>query len=332
MTMSPRPTAAQYRAVNPVYQGLVLGYANADENLIAEKVCPPKNTEGQSSGTIYVISRGDQFGDPTDDLQWHLGTSPHLSAGFGTSTTSFSCHGYADKAGIPRKAKSRSDIPLDLAELHLGTITQNLKIKQELRTSAAFFNASTFTQNTTLAGATQWSAATSDPFTNISVGIETVEAATGRTPNTIIFGRQPWYSFMRNAAVLNFLATDKDRQIISNSDAAALLMQKFDGIKNVHVGRGRYRTTNPNQTLTLADCWGDYVWIGNIDQSDTILSPAAGKVAIKPTAVARFQEEGFTPVEYYNEDTDTDYLRVSHYEDLVVTSASDGYLIIDTTA
>ncbi len=331
MSMTPRPTSAQYRTVNPVLQGLLLGYVNADQNLIGSKVLRPISTGGESTGTIYTISRGDQFGDPTDSLEWALGASPHMSVGFGTSTATYRCKLFADKAEIARKAISRSDIPADLKALHLGTIAQNLVLAQERRIASAFFNASTFTQNTTLAGATQWTQATSNPVGDIFTGINTVEAATGRTPNTIIFGRLAWQSFQTNPSVLNFLATNKDRQIMSNDEASALLMQRFDGLRNVYVGKGRYRSSNPNQALTLADVWGDFVWIGNIDQDSVALNPNAGTVAIRPTAVARFVEDDFTVTEYENEDTDTEAVRVHHSEDIVVTSASDGYLIIDTT-
>lgn len=333
-----RPWAAQYRATNPVLQNLVISYATPEEGFIGQQLLPAIPTGNQQTGTIYTISDGDMFGDATDTLEWGVGSEARPSVGFGTSTATYACERFGNVAIIPFIAEGRSQLPLSLKMIQMQIVMRNLLIEQERRIAAAVFNSTTFTQNTTLAGADQWMdsgyapISTADPVQVILEGIYTVEGATGRRPKVAVFGRASWHAFLQHPAVLDFLSTNKDRNNLTDAEGRALVMQRF-GFEKVFVGAARRRTSNPLQaTVTKADIWGDGVWIGNTNAAGANMGRGNGDLAIQPTAVARFEEYGWRAEENVDWDIDAVKVRMSHSECVVATSAADGYYILDTQA
>ncbi len=336
--MASRPSQAQARAVNPVLQNLLIGYANAEESYIGTKLLPPVPTEEQQTGTIYTINRGDMHGHRINTLEWGLGSRAHQSPGFGTSTATYTCERFAEEVSIDKDAIRRSDIPLDLKALQMQVVAEDMALAQERRIANAFFSTGNFAQNRTLGAGEQWITAagaavnTANPIEDISLGIETVEN-NGRSANAIVFGRMSWYGFLRNPAVLEFLAISKDRLRLTPAEARALLLERFDNFKNVYVGKARQRTSNPNQTFTATDLWGDGVWIGHLsDGTNMATGMGKGSVAVAPTAVARFVEYDWTVDEYEDEPLKSEVVRISLSEDVLVTSAPDGYYLADTQA
>lgn len=331
-----RPSQAQYRAVHPVLQSLLIGYINPEDACIGPKLLPPIDTGGEQTGTIYTLGRGDFHGHRMNTLEWGLGAVPFQSPGFGTSEATYVCERFAEDAKIPSRAIARSQIPLDLKRLHMARVAEDMALAQERRIANAFFSTSNFSQNTTLVAPGQWTTSagvaisTADPVSDIRTAIETVEN-NGRRANTIIFGRQAWYGFLRAPAVLEFLSLQKDRQVLTSEEARALLLGRFDTFKQVFVGHARQNTANPNQTVSLTDLWGDGVWVGHLAESSGS-SMGNGQVAISPTAVARFVEQDWLADEFEDKPSECEVVRVQMSEDVVVTSAPDGYYIADTQA
>lgn len=322
------PTTATLRPVNPVLRGVFSGYINDPMNFIGTKVLPEIPTGGESTGTIMTAAAEAYFGDVDADLRRGPSGTPYEAHGVQMSSTTYRTQEYAIKTMVDDE--QAKEAPLDLAAVKIRQAVETAKIKQELRIATLMNNTSTFTNTATLTGSDQWSAAGSDPFSDIATGMDAV-GAYGPDPNVMVFGRLPWLTFRTNGTVLSFGSQDRDRNILSNSEAAEILAAKF-GVKKVYVGKARYNTASVGQTAVLGDIWGDYVGLGHIPDSVTSAPVGGGDVAVDNIPAGRFVQTPWALDSYRDEDRKSTVYRVSHKESETAVSVLTWYIIADTAA
>ena len=326
--MAQFPTAITNRPVDPVVQSLTFALANRNDSFIYQKVLKPTPTASQSTGTIMGINIETFFGDSA--ASYERGEGGTYSEAFGPklSNTTFRCQEYGRMVGVDRKTLSRSELPADLRAVHNAQIMTHLRIAQEVRGATMFGTAANWTNSTTVAAGSKWDSAGGDPIGNLETAIETV-AGYGLRPNTIIMGRQARRTLQKSPVFLEFLPTTGDRNIVPTGMLKGKLAELFEvSADRIFFGDSVRNTAHPGKTVSLADIWGDWVWVGYLDVGSV---PIEGGVSVQPTAAARFVEQDWEMVEWEDEARNSVVTRVSHSEDDVVIQAQLGYLIDDVT-
>lgn len=324
--MTINPTRADLRGVDPVVRQLFGGLLNIDTQFIADMVAPPVEVE-ETTGTLYTLDG--MFGDPTHDLRRAPGSGYHLNKGFGTSTSTYVCERIGDEAIIDNDDLQDNQIPADLEALHLVNLWHNIMIRKERDVANVLFTASNWTNSTTLSGANQWSDPNSDPVGDIITAINTLRQY-GRRANTIVFGAEAWNTFSQNAAVLNFLSANSDRNLMTRDEGSSWFSEKF-GLRRFFIGDAVYNTAAPGLTQSLSDIWGDNVWIGYIDDGAGAVV-RGGNVTLRPSAVAHFIRDPLVREENEDFDNDGRKLRLKYKQYVGAFQADLGYQISDVSA
>jgi hypothetical protein len=332
--MAQYPIESRFRPTNPVLQDIVSGLANDPGKFVAQAVLPAIDVAGESSGTIMTLAAGDMFGNPDADFARALGATAHESRGVELGNTTYRVAEYAAMVPADWKQLSRAQLPaqVELKSLLLAKLMADLFIAQEVRMAELFLaNAAgtpatgTWTLNTT--PATKWDAATSDPLSDIELGVESV-AGFGLDANTMLIGRGARRSLQKNDSFLEFLPVNSDRGFMESSAVKARLASLYgvpaDRIFYLDAQRN---TASPGQTPVLANIGDDEMWIGHISGSGVQL---AGGVTLQPTAAARFVEQEFKVEEWDDPARNSVWQKVSHAEVAQVVTASLGYLIHTT--
>lgn len=324
--MAQFPTSSTSRPVDPVVQGLVYALANEQDNFIADKALPDIDTDAQQSGTIMGYGIEAFFGNIDANYRRGAGASWHESHGPKAGSATFRCQEYGDSVPMDLMALSRTQFPHDLKAAHIFQIMQNLKIAREVRVASIFSTTGNWTNSAT--PGTKWDADGGDPIGSIETAIETV-AAYGLRPNTMILGRQARRTLQKASAILEFLPTTGDRNIMPSGMLRGKLADLFE-IKPERIlyGNAVRNSVSIGQTVAMGDIWGDFVWVGYLNNAGV---PFGGGVQVQPTAAARFTEKGWDIAEWDDENRNSIKARLCHSEDEVVVQAQLGYTINDVT-
>lgn len=174
---------------------------------------------------------------------------------FGLSTESFICEDHALKEKIPFEVIEQAESALNPESDSVENVTEMLLLDKEIALATSMADTGVITQNVTLSGTDQWSDYTnSDPFDDIMTAIQTVQAAIGRRPNTLVFGQ----------AVFNKLTAHPDiveriKYSMAGAVTAELLARLFD-VQQVLIGSATYDTAKEGQTASLGYVWGKHAW------------------------------------------------------------------------
>lgn len=321
------PTSATLRPVNPILQSSLVAWSNAQSAYIADKVLPPIKTD-EKTGTIITVGRASTFGDSSDALVRTSRSGYSRGAGVRLSSTTYAVQEYGREALVDKQMIDDAQDPIKLKELESYGALTDLLIRRELRVSAMLFNSSTFT-TTTLAGATQWSAGTGDPIGDIDNACNAVQDRVGMKPNCIVFGLAALRAMRKSAAILSYMANDKDRQMVTDPGLRAMLASYF-GFQIIEFGQAMYNTANSAATVSLSAVWGDYVWVGVVS-GDGVPS-SSGDISVNPTAAAQIVQESLVSEEYDDNPNRSVVIRHRELRDELVIDSAGGQLIADTAA
>lgn len=327
------PTSSTLQAVSPVLQNLVVSYANSQADYIAARVLPTVPTEGEESGTIHTVGRASTFGDVSAQLLRGYKSGYHRILGPQLSTLTFLCEEFGDETVLDMRqvqtALESRGSAIDLEALSSQIAIDNLLIAQERRAAALLFNTSTFS-TTSLSGTSQWSASTGDPTANINARVKAVQGAIGKRPNTVILGRDPYYTLLENPALIARAPDNTARQVLEDADLRAYF-RKF-GLTNFFAGLTIYNSANQGQTFTGAAIWGDYVWIGYMDYDTPAVAVGRNVFQGSSSAAARFVHTELSSEEYDDNPIRSHVIRHRQVLDEVVLSAASANIIADTVA
>ncbi len=324
------PTSAQIRPVNPVLQSRLRGFFNADDSYIAEDVFPTLSNVAKT-GTIMDIALASGFGDISDSLVRAAKSRYHRSLGPQLGTATWNCEEYGDEAQIDLQQLEDADIPIDLEALESKVAIENVRIWQERRAADLLFNTTTFSNNVTLAAATQFSDPNSDPIGVIDTAVNTVFGLIGKDPNTVIVGRQPWRTMLKSASFLSFRPSNEDRNMLTKEQLRGMLKGYF-GVEHLHIGTAQRNTAALGQTVVLAPIWGDMIWIGYMDYGNPGVAITDKEVKVDASAALRFLQTDLVSEEYEEPQTRSKVQRHRHIMDEVVVSANSAYIVNDVTA
>lgn len=198
-------------------------------------------------------------------------------------------------------------------------VTEALDLGLEQEIATMLTNTAVVTQNVTLSGTDQWNDyANSDPFADIQLGIDTIKAASGVTPNTLTLGYQVWSKLRHHPDLLGRMSVATAR-VLTTEMLASLI-----GVEKVLIGDAVYNTADEGQTSVLGYVWGKNALLAFVQAR-----PAIKKISIGYT----LQVEGARYVDRWDEPwVKSEFVRANDYYEPKVVAVEAGYLIKNAVA
>jgi hypothetical protein len=213
---------------------------------IADQVVPPVPVRLEDGS--FIVYGKEKFNIPEaqrrprsryKEIDWTLGKDTYHAEEYGL------------EGRIDDRERNNQAAPLDIDETTTEIITDNILNNRERRVANLVTSTTNITQNTTLAGANQWSDATGgDPVGIAELAQTTIQAATGFVPNAVAMGYKVWQKLRNNAKIKAQLSSDESQQVTQARLADIL------GVERIFVGTVLFNTAKAGQTAVLGDMWG----------------------------------------------------------------------------
>jgi hypothetical protein len=290
-----------------------LQFAAAPEGYVADMVLPPVPVVKESAAYwVYDKSRldaPDSKRAPRSDynrIDWNVTTDTYLAEQYGL------------EGEIDDEERKNAAAPLDLDVDTTEIVTDMVLNNREKRVADLVLSTAVVTQNTTLAGANQWSDPASDPLGDVKTGRTTIyTGAPGYTPNTFLIGYLVFESLKLHPDIKEIVKYT-ERAIITRQILAAV----FE-VDEVIIGKVMRRSSKEGVADAFTDVWG----------KDALLFYKETRPSLKRASFGYQMRQNDLRVFRYREDKrDTDVIRVSEKQDEKIVSAPLAYLIKAATA
>ena len=240
---------------------------------------------------------------------------------FGHASGTFSLVDHRLEAAVPVELQEEAtEVPgIDLAAQAVRRVQNVMALERESQAATLARNAANYAASNkeTLSGTSQWSHASSDPFTDIMDAKETIRGQIGTRPNALALGPKPLTALRTHPKVLDRLSTASDRPPATLQQLQALfeLTMIVEGEAVYHDGNG------------FQDVWG----------KDAILAyttPASMQDMGSPNYGYTYQLRDGLEVEegYFDPNTNTWYYPTKDAYQPVLAGASAGFLFKDAVA
>jgi hypothetical protein len=233
---------------------------------------------------------------------------------FGLTTDSYRAEEYGIAARIDDRERRNSPGALDLDVGKTRRATNAILLNRERRVANLVTSTANVTQNTTLAGAAQWSDPTSDPSSVARTARTTIRSKTGVLPNRLVLGRDVFEALRIHPKVIDFM--DGGRATVTD------LADYFE-VESVIVAGAIYNSAKEGQTATLVDLWG----------KDALFYFQSGIVsADEPSFGYQFEAQALTVFRWRDVPVNCDVIRVNEIRAEKIVSVRLGYLVKNAAA
>jgi hypothetical protein len=238
--------ATQPFPTNPELMAITLAYRNA--KLIGDDVSP-RVPVGSMQFKYYSFPKGQAFTIPDT----HVGRKGQPNrVDFSAAETAGSCEDNGLEDGVPQE--DILNAPPNYNPLGHATemLTDLVALDREVRLSDQIFAAANYASGfkVQLAGADQWSDATSDPIGDIGAGLDVPVMR----PNVMVIGRLAYSALAKNPKIVEACSTSGADSGIARRKAIAELFE----LEDILVGEAWLNTAKKGQTATLARVWGKH--------------------------------------------------------------------------
>lgn len=308
-------TPGQARVLDPILSAVARGYRSP--KAAVANVLFPIVTVAQRAGRILsfgpddfkLVSTKRAPGSNTKRVQ------------FGYASDPFALVDHRLEGAVPAELdeEARAVPGIDLSSNAVRRVQNVLALEREHMAATLARDASKYdaANKETLSGTSQWSHASSDPFTDIMEGKEVIRSKTGERPNVLSVGPKVLTALRTHPKVLDRLSTAADRPPATLQQLLALfeLQQIVEGEAVYHDG------------TQFQDVWG----------KDAILAfttPASMQEMGSPNYGYTYQLAGRPQVEegYFDENTNTWYYPTSDAYQPVFAGPAAGFLFKDAAA
>lgn len=323
------PTARSLH-VNTLLTDFAIAHGQAMTDYVADVACTIVDTD-KKSNNYAVWSKADMFRD--DMKEWADGASAS-SGGQRVDTTSiYTAKRWALKSLLTKNQRAQARGELDVEQAKVRYLMQQAKMRRDKIFRDVAFATGLWTANTeqdgvaAAPGANQflrWDDAASTPIEDITNGMLTVQASTGRMPNVGIIDPDTNNALKQHADIVDrFKHTQKG--IITEDLLAALF-----GLDEWVVFKAVENTANEESTDTAT--------MARVPTDGLLLVHRTPSMSQdEPTAMALFSfsefdfvtPEGAAIESWFDEEVDGDWFRASQYFDIQITSNDLG-LFFDT--
>ena len=297
------PLLAQIKQ-DPLLTNISLAYGPTGH--IADQVLPPVPVKLED-GT-YLSYDKSRFNIPNAHRRPR---SRYKEIDWTLSKESYHAEEYGLESRIDDRERDNALDVLSLDETTTEILTDNVMNNRERRVANLVLSTANVTQNTTLAGAAQWSDASGgDPIGVAITAATTIQGTTGYTPNQVTMGFKVFQKLLTNPKITAMLGDTEQL-------TAARLAQLF-GVQRVIVGSVLYNTAKPGQTAVLGDLWGKDVLFSYTEPRPAQRRPSFGY---------QFVVQGLRGFRWRDTPVNCDVLRVSEIRAEKIVASQLGYLV-----
>jgi len=181
----PQPTSRDVH-VNAPLTNISIAFLQNQDSFVASRVFPSIPVNKQSD-RYYTYDRGD-FN--RDEMQLRAPGTESSGSGYSIDNTpTYFADVYAFHKDVPDQIRANADSVLQLDREATEYNAHKALIKKESIFAANYLVTGVWTNEITLAGATQWSDPTSTPIEDIRTQMTVQQASTGFRPNTLVLTR-----------------------------------------------------------------------------------------------------------------------------------------------
>lgn len=292
-----------YNPVSPVYTG-VIASETADPRLIGRRILPRVPvTSQQYIGQIVrenarmwrSLASGGIESKPGTDFKTISSRDPD------TLAYAVKRYGLASDPGIPFEYEARNQLPFSLRERETRMVFRGVELAEEDRLHDFIFNASTWTNNTTVVaipsgGGAKWSAPGSTPLADLRQMAIQIRNRTGHWPDTLVMGQTVADTLVEHADIITAqvsisgVTVNIDR-FTTEPQLRAILSRKLSIPEDrIFIGSALASTANDGQAESLGYIWEDNVWMGVLTGANAMADGAV--VYATPTAALGLDEVG----------------------------------------
>lgn len=215
------------------------------------------------------------------------------------------------------------DTPFNAERDETYALQTILQIEKEKMLADALTSTAIITQNTTLAGASQWDSATGTPLTQITAANGLLIDATGGGANVAIMDVAVWNKIRFNPQFIDTLGYKYSRPGgLNDSELASVL-----GVDRLLISRVRYNAAKEGQADNMVPVWG----------KDIVFAVAPQVAAMDQISLGYLVTlEGESPRQVYKWDLynppGSAAILVEDNYDMIISNANAGYLIKNVIA
>ena len=247
------------RVIDPILSTAARGYMNPQ---LVFRALFPVVTTGARGGTRIEFDR-------TDFRKVNTRRAPgaatqHIQFGHEGKKFALTQHRLMGKVPVETAEEAMAVPGIDLGMRSVTGVQNIIGLEREIDAATIVRATATYdaAHVATLAGNAQWSNDASNPTANVMDAVETIRAATGMRPNTVVMGGAVYSKIRTHPDVLQQIRYDGGKQIASKEDLAQL----WD-IDRVVCGDAIY----VDEDDTPADVWGKdviiaYTAVGSISR------------------------------------------------------------------
>jgi hypothetical protein len=207
-----------------------IAYLQSENMFVAGKVFPVIPVQKQSD-RYFVYTKGDWF---RDDVKKRAPGSESAGGGFSIDNTpSYYADVYSLHKDVDDQTRQNADIPLDMDRDATRYVTQKHLLKREKVFVSNYMKTGVWGSDPV--PATKWDAAGSHPISDVENYKNTVHAATGFRPNTMVMTRDVFTTLKNHADVIDRFKYTSARVLTPEILAALFELDKFlivDAVEN----------------------------------------------------------------------------------------------------
>jgi len=243
-----------------------VAYFQGAENFVARSVAPIVPV-GKQSDKYYVYTKAETL---RSDAQKRAPNTEAPVRNYKLSTSQYFCDVYSIASDVSEQVRANADPALDVEEDAAQVCMNDIMIRMEQDFVTAAFAGSLW--GTTVTGTTnfvKWSNASSTPIEDFATGIETVGAATGMNPNTLLLGSNTWRYLRHHPDIIARLPDNSPRI------GTAGFLQNLLDLDRVIVAKGVYNSADEGATASYSRILGGHALLAYVDPNPGLKSPTA---------------------------------------------------------
>lgn len=259
--------------VNAPLTSISIAYIQNATNFIADTVFPNIPVQKQSD-LYYTYTKGDWF---RTDMQLRAPGTESAGSGYTLSTDSYSAKKYALHKDIDDDTRANTDTPLDADRDATRYVTNSAMLKKDQLWATKYFAASVWTGDQTGVGSApstnqflQWDVSGSDPISDITNGVITIQERTGFKPNTLVVSPHVLHTLSNHTLILDRIKYT-ERGIVTTDLLAALF-----NVDRVVVANAINNTAEEGATAAMSFIFGKHAALYYANPNPGILVPSAG--------------------------------------------------------
>lgn len=289
-----------------------------NDNYISELILPVMKVKEKTGN--YATYGTENLRTYTDQI-WRAPGTRAKQIDYTVSQGEYSCREVSVEKRVPDEYLNNTDDPYDPKRDAIATCMDVIWANQERALASYLTDTGNLTNNTTLSGTSQWSDYNnSTPIADIETGINTIRAATGKRPNTLVMSHAVYTKLKYHPEFLEQIKYTNG--VFSDADLGAFL-KGFFNLENIYIGSAVYNSTDEGQTASITDIWNKDAYLIHKTARPTLMGATFGYTFMDvPRKVDIYREEQYI----------SDVVRCRYSYDQNVMDVNLAYLIKNAIA